>query len=116
MDDSQEKDYVLIARYHIKEARWLFEELEAEGVRFCFEPYDGVREMDVFTAGIGGMFGQGAMMVVYVHEEDQEKFHTVHARLFDSRPLLSGEGQVAEAENAEPEPKPKKENWRDKLR
>ncbi len=86
--DLDESDYLLMGNYHVTEAKRLMRALEAACVRFWIDMDDsGIKEMNPFVAAYGGTFGQGVDLRVYVHPDDQERFHECHRDVFDPEPL-----------------------------
>jgi len=79
-DDTNELE---VGTFHIADASKLFELLEGEGVRFSFETSEtGVKEMGPAMAALGGTFGHGVRIRLWVHREDLEHFEALNARCF----------------------------------
>jgi hypothetical protein len=83
-DEIDESDYGQVGWYHVSELERLFRSLEESEIRFYFETQEtGISGIDPVTANLGGSFGQGAQVLVYVHLEDQSKFEEAYKQTFE---------------------------------
>jgi len=83
MDENDDTDELEVGTFHIADASKLFELLEQEGVRFSFETSEaGVKELGPAMAALGGTFGHGVRIRIWVHREDLERFEALNLRYF----------------------------------
>lgn len=74
MPDASDDDYQFIATFQTREVDRLIERLERDSVDYEIDMDDSqIRGMSPFQASVGGTYGTGVNVNLYVHEKDSER-------------------------------------------
>lgn len=88
MPESGDDPYQFLAAFQTRETDRLLERLEKEAVDYQIDMDDSqIRGMSPFLASVGGTYGTGVTVNLYVHEKDMNRACQIIRELFPEMDL-----------------------------